>query len=220
MTTTATPTPTPEFHTRTHWSLVQRLKEGGNDPAWQEFYDAYRPLLLGLARKSGLSSEEAEEAVQETVMSVFKSLPQFQADPSAGSFKNWLFRLARWRILNQFEKRPRDALLRAAPGPKRANDESTGTPLIERIPDTRQNAMEVAWEAEWRDNALELALDRLKRLTKARHFQAFYLHVVKQRPAGDVARALGIPLAQVYLVKCRLLPKLKRIIRTLERQPL
>jgi RNA polymerase sigma-70 factor, ECF subfamily len=109
MPSTADKPKTTGAHTRTRWTLVRRLKAGGDEQAWQEFNAAYGPLLLSLALKSGLSREEAEEAVQDTLTSVFKNLPTFKADPAAGSFKNWLFRLAQWRIINQFNKRPRHA---------------------------------------------------------------------------------------------------------------
>jgi RNA polymerase sigma factor (sigma-70 family) len=209
----------PRAHTRTHWSLVRRLKAGGDEQAWREFYAAYGPLLHGLALKCGLSHEEAEEAVQDTVTSVFKSLPGFRADPAAGSFKNWLFRLARWRITNQFNKRPRYAGALVGPCPGR-DGTKTATNPIGRVADESPNALEAAWEAEWQEHALEVALERLKKLAKARHFQAFYLHVIKRQSPGQVARALGTNVAQVYLVKCRLLPVFKRIVRSLDRQPL
>lgn len=79
--------------------------------------------------------------------------------------------------------------------------------------------MELAWDREWRENALEIALHRLRKQAKARHFQAFYLHVIKHQSPGQVAQALGISIAQVYLVKCRLLPVFKRIVRNLEHEP-
>ena len=213
------PTEMPRASTQTHWSLVRRLKAGGDEQAWRDFYAAYGPLLHSLARKCGLSREEAEEAVQDTVTSVFKSLPGFKTDPTAGSFKNWLFRLARWRINNQFHKRPRYAGGVNAPSPGR-DGTGTATDPINRIPDQSPNALETVWETEWQENALEVALGRLKKLAKARHSQAFYLHVVKHQPPAQVARALGTNVAQVYLVKCRLLPAFKRIVKSLERQPL
>lgn len=204
-------------HTRTRWSLVRRLKAGGDEQAWQEFNAAYGPLLRSLALKSGLSREEADEAVQDTLVSVFKSLPAFKADPAAGSFKNWLFRVAQWRIINQFNKRPRHAsavvesFARADAGSR-----STGTAPIEKIADATPNALEEAWEAEWQENALEIALGQLKQVAKARHFQAFYLHVIKRQSACQVAKALGTNVGQVYLIKCRLLPVFRRIVKRLE----
>jgi RNA polymerase sigma factor (sigma-70 family) len=218
MPTATAPPEKPDAPTRTRWSLVRRLQAGDDERAWHEFYAAYGPLLQSLALRCGLSREEAEEAVQDTVTSVFKSLPGFKTDPAAGSFKNWLFRLARWRIINQFNRRPRDVRARAEPFPDR-DGTHTATDPVGRLPDESPNALENTWDQEWRDKALGLALGRLKRLAKARHFQAFYLHVIKRQPPGQVARALGTNVAQVYLVKCRLLPVFKRIVRNLDRLP-
>ena len=170
--------------------------------------------------KSGLTPEEADDAVQDTFTSVFKNLPGFRADPAAGSFKSWLLKLARWRITNQFQKRPR--LPRGhAPGqrPHPADDTPT-TASIERIPAlAADETVGAVWEEEWRSNVLEMAADRLKCRVQARHFQVFYLHVLKQQPAAQVAKRQGVSVGQVYLIKCRLVPIFKGIVRELETKP-
>jgi hypothetical protein len=69
-----------------------------------------------------------------------------------------------------------------------------------------------AWEDEWRNNVLECALQRLKDQATPAQFQVFYLHVIKEAPAQQVARALKVNLGLVYLAKHRLGPKLKRLV--------
>ncbi len=59
-------------------------------------------------------------------------------------------------------------------------------------------------EEEWRNNILELALERLKAEAKPAHFQIFHLHVIRHHPVAVVAKALGVSSGQVYLVKYRL----------------
>jgi RNA polymerase sigma-70 factor (ECF subfamily) len=97
---------------------------------------------------------------------------------------------------------------------------SSGTTTLERVADPSPNPLELVWHTEWEKAALGIALERLKRRVKARHFQVFYLHVIKQQKPGEVAKALGVSAAQVYLVKCRLLPMFKRILKEIERRPL
>ena len=102
--------------------------------SWQEFFDAYWKLIYSVALKAGLSDAEAQEVVQETVISVAKKMPEFKADPAVGSFKSWLLTLTRWRITDQMRKRARSgqALQSAgshdAPVPRATGLESPANP--------------------------------------------------------------------------------------------
>ena len=58
-------------------------------------------------------------------------------------------------------------------------------------------------DEEWQANLLHTALDRLKRRVKPEHYEMYYLHVLKEQPAREVARTLGVSVAQVYLAKHR-----------------
>ena len=202
----------------TRWSLIRRLADPGDAVAWEDFYATYGRAVHGMALKAGLSQQEAEDAVQETVASMVKSLPEFKADQAAGSFKSWLFQLARWRIANQFEKRPK--LDRGEVRGGRVAERDSGTGTAERVVDPSLNLLELAWDVEWEEAVLDLALRRLKAKVKARHFQMFYLHVIKQQSARVVASALGTSSAQVHLMKYRLLPRFKRIVREIAESPL
>src|SRR5436189_3527810 len=89
----------------TRKSLLSRLKNCDDQESWRDFFDTYGKLLYGLARKSGLSDAEAQDAVQETLMAVAKEMPDFKYDPARGSFKGWLLEITRRRIANQVRRR-------------------------------------------------------------------------------------------------------------------
>src|SRR6266545_4859896 len=95
----------PDDSIQTRWSLIGRLKDMDDQQSWQEFFDAYWKLIYAVALKAGLSDAEAQDVVQETVISVAKKMPEFKCDPAAGSFKSWLLTLTRWRIVDQLRKR-------------------------------------------------------------------------------------------------------------------
>src|SRR5437660_1419941 len=90
---------------RTRATLLERLKDWSDQSSWQEFFDLYSRLIYGVARKAGLTDAEAQDVLQETMIAAAKHLPKFQYDPVQGSFKNWLLRMTRWRIADQFRKR-------------------------------------------------------------------------------------------------------------------
>ena len=64
----------------TRRSLLSRLKDWDDQESWRDFFDTYGKLIYGLARKSGLSDAEAQDAVQETLMAVAKEMPGFKYD--------------------------------------------------------------------------------------------------------------------------------------------
>ena len=57
----------------TRRSLVDRLANWDDQRRWQEFFDTYWKLIYSAARKSGLTDAEAQEVVQETVITVAKT---------------------------------------------------------------------------------------------------------------------------------------------------
>src|ERR1700751_1652211 len=89
----------------TRRSLVERLDNWEDRKHWQEFFDTYWKLIYSAARKSGLTDVEAQEVVQETIITVAKSIEKLKYDPAVGSFKGWLLQITRWRIADQFRKR-------------------------------------------------------------------------------------------------------------------
>ena len=58
----------------TRRSLVNRLANWDDQRRWQEFFDTYWKLIYSAARKSGLTDAEAQEVVQETVITVAKKI--------------------------------------------------------------------------------------------------------------------------------------------------
>lgn len=197
----------------TRWTLLTRLKDWDDQESWREFFDAYWQLIYNSGIKAGLTHTEAEEVVQEVVVSVAKKMPEFKTDPAAGSFKAWLLKITQWRITDQFRKRARHQAMHRPP----AHDDSrTGT--IERIPDPAADKVEEVWDIEWQNNLLQTALNRTKSSVKPQQFQMFDLLVNKQWSALKVSRRLHVNLAQVYYAKYKVSTLVKREIRKLEKR--
>src|SRR6266478_9621281 len=142
----------PDETIATRASLLGRLKDLGDHASWDEFYRTYRELIYSVARKAGLNETEAEEAVQETLISVAKKMPGFRYDAAVDSFKGWLLTVTRWRILDQLQKSRAvggPSLLRSA---ARHEEEGTRTPTAERIPDPSGFDLAAIWDEEWEKN--------------------------------------------------------------------
>src|SRR5690349_20764222 len=89
----------------TRASLLSRLKNWDDQESWKDFFDTYWKMIYSVARRAGLNDTEAQDIVQETIVSVAKSMPQFKYDPTIGSFKGWLANVTRRRIIDRLRKR-------------------------------------------------------------------------------------------------------------------
>jgi RNA polymerase sigma-70 factor (ECF subfamily) len=205
-------------------SLLRRLQSGEDEECWQDFYAIYEGLIGSFAAKAGLTSEEAEEVVQETVIGVSRRLPQFVYDPKVCRFKTWLLNQARWQILRLLKRRSNPASAShpgASPGlSPRSNhpsDETFGTDAMASIPDPSLPDFGAQWDQEWEKGLLTRALERVSKEIDERQFQIFDLYVTKGWPAGRVAKMLSVSVARVYLTKHRVGALLKNEVRRLER---
>ena len=86
---------------------------------------------------------------------------------------------------------------------------------LEEIADPHGSRLEAIWNEEWEANLLDAALQKVKRQVNPKHYQMFYLHVLKELPVGEVARRVGSNIGQVYLAKHRVGRLLKKEIQTL-----
>jgi len=199
----------------TRLSLLTRLKDWNDQESWKAFFDTYWKLIYRAAVKAGLNDSEAQEVVQETVISVSKSMPQFEYDSEKGSFKGWLLRLTSWRVSDQLRKRQRDNRFRQAE-PRTA----TGTAAVERLADPAASGLEVSWDDDWEKNLVDAAIERVKRKVDAKHYQAFDLYVFKEWPVSRVAKALKMNRGRIYVIKHRLSAMIKKEIAGLRQKPM
>jgi RNA polymerase sigma factor (sigma-70 family) len=189
--------------TRTTTALLAGLGDAANDGAWAEFDARYRPILTGFARRLGLDDAGAADAAQETLLQFLREYRAGRYDRSRGRLRNWLIALARTRIAAVRRAASRDRVVR---GDSAIVDMHDGSALTQ------------AWEMERRQVILHLALDELRRTSRAhdRTLRAFELLVARAMPAAEVARSLEMSVQDVYVAKNRLAVRLREIIARIE----
>lgn len=197
----------------TRRSLITRLRNQDDHDGWREFFQTYWKLIYSVAIKSGLTETEAEDVVQETVVTVARTMDHYRYVPEKCRFKTWLMRITRMRIVDQFRRRGPE-FLQAGGGADRTSTDTRGD---EQIPVSTEPFVQTLWDEEWRKNLVDAAMDRVKRKVKPLHYQIFYLSTVKELRASQVAQTLGTSAAQVYLVKHRVAALVKKEIQRLEK---
>jgi len=201
---------------QTRPSLLNRLKTGDDTESWQEFYRVYGKLVRDFAIQAGLTDTEADEVVQETAIAMARHLPEYRYDPKVCRFKTWLLNQTSWRIKDQLKKRSRaEGLANESSALPRAE---TSTATINRVADPAAVDLEAVFEAQWRKNLFGAALERVKQQFSLKQFQIFDLLVLKEWPAADVGKSLGVSLANVYVTKHRIAAAVKKEMMRLERE--
>jgi RNA polymerase sigma-70 factor (ECF subfamily) len=98
----------------TRHSLLLRLRNLDDQESWRDFFETYWRLIYGVARKGGLSDADAQDIVQETVLSVAKTMPGYEYRRNQCSFKTWLHLLTRRRIADRIRRQSREPSAAAA----------------------------------------------------------------------------------------------------------
>lgn len=189
----------------TRRSLLTRLKDHGDQDGWQRFFDTYGGVIHALALKAGLSASEADDVLQETLVSVAREMPEFRYDPVKGSFKGWLFQITRRRVADQFRRRARQRHTVAESGPD-----------LNELPDPAGDPLGEAWETEWRQNQLQRASERTKLKVSPGQWQMFDLAALQAWPTERICALLGTNRAQLYMAKMRVGRLLKQELSRLE----
>jgi RNA polymerase sigma-70 factor (ECF subfamily) len=180
------------MHT-TSFSLLQRLRQPGEQDSWARFVKLYTPLLFYWGRRAGLRPDDAADLVQEVLTVLVQKLPEFSYDGDK-SFRNWL----RTITLNKW----RDYCRRRALQPR---------PLdVADLSGLAEPAQDGAFaETEYRQQLVARALELLRAEFQPTTWQAAYALLSAGQPAADVARQLGISTNAVYLAKSRVLRRLR-----------
>jgi RNA polymerase sigma factor (sigma-70 family) len=193
----------------TRSSLLKRLRDVEDATSWQAFFDAYWRLIYNVARKTGLSDDEAQDVVQETVISVARRMPEFRYDPARGSFKNWLLVITRRRIQDHLRK-----LYRSLP----ASGAGGGTENIPSLSLPPDGQIQAAWDEEWQRNVFDAACARVRQRANPSHYQVFDYAVLQNVPVRETAKLLRLSAAQVYLAKHRISAAVKKVAAEIEEE--
>jgi RNA polymerase sigma factor (sigma-70 family) len=199
----------------TRQSLLSRLRDWQDQEGWREFFDTYWRLIYNVARKSGLGDLEAQEIVQSTFIYLSRRMPNFRYEPARGSFKSWLRVVTRSRIsVYHRSERAGRALIREP----FADDATEGECALEQLPDPAADAADEVWQREWEENLFSAAFRRLRSKVSAQQLLIFRLATPGDLPLTQVAKKLGVSLAQVYLARHRVGRLFKAEVQRLRRE--
>ena len=199
----------------TRQSLLSRLRDWQDQDGWREFFDTYWRLIYNVARKSGLGDLEAQEVVQSTFIYLARKMPKFRYEPARGSFKSWLRVVTRSRISVYRRTEKADEKFIREP---LALADGQDVSAVEQLPDPAGDALDELWQREWEDNLLSAATRRVRSKVSSQQLLIFRLTSPGDLPLTQVAKKLGVSLAQVYLARHRAGKLFKAEVQRLRRE--
>ena len=189
----------------TQKSLLVRIRDAGDHEAWCRFVDIYGPVLYQYALRQGLQDADAADLVQDVIRRVSAAIAEFRYDPSQGTFRGWLYTVARnslrnfWALAGRREKGTGDSKFHK---------------FLEQIPD-EENEDSKVWEQEYERHLLMLAADRIKGSFSPATWQAFWQTAVEVKNVKEVAESLGMSVGAAYVAKSRVLARMRQEVERL-----
>ena len=93
----------PKISIQTTWMLS--VRDERDRAAFVSLFDFFAPRLKGFVMRSGLSAGQAEEIVQDVMLTVWRKAGQF--DPARAQVSAWIYQIARNRQIDMIRKEGR-----------------------------------------------------------------------------------------------------------------
>ena len=185
---------------KTKITLLERLRDGTDPLAWQDFSDRYWRLIFAFAKRRGCSDHTAEEIVQDVMVEVFQNRDTFAYDPARGRFRDWLGTVVR-NLVAKYRRQPAQRIR------GQGGDAHDGDPG----PEPSDGRADEAWEAAYEQAMLAVLLDVVRREVAPDTYQAFELVAISGLSGDEAATITGLSRNAVYLSRKRVFERLRAL---------
>ncbi len=183
--------------------LLHQLQQEDAPQAWEALCNHFQPIIIHFGRELGLTSDQAEDAAQETLMAFVKALRNGRYDREKGRLSAWLFGIAKRVIYNVRSQAKHTSGL-----------QTHNTQGYSESPD--EQSIKLTWETQWQRIILSRCLQRVRSEVDPGVYEAFRLYALLDTPPEQVAKHLDISRNAVYIAKTRVLSRLRAYVSQLE----
>ena len=179
-------------------SLLERVRERGDEGSWRTLVEIYTPLIRGwLQRHAGLDGD-SEDVIQEVLVVVVRRIPEFHREPRVGAFRAWLRAITVNCLRDAWKARRR-----VKPAADSRIDE-----LLQQLADPDSGLSRV-WDEEHDRHVTQRLLQIIRGEFSEKTWLAFQRFALTDEPAETVAAELGMTVNAVFIAKSRVLTKLR-----------
>lgn len=189
---------------QTRQSLLVALGQR-SDHAWTEFLQVYEDALYRYCRRRGLQDADARDVLQDVLAAVNRKLPSWDPDSKRGSFRGWLFRVARNMTADVIARRAK-------------KEKATGDSLVAKLLIDEPEQIRSTFEEDYQRSLFDWACQRVKSKVSDDTWTAFYLAAIEGQSAQQVAAKLDISVGNVYTAKCRVVARIREVVENLSGQ--
>lgn len=186
----------------TRTSLLVKLQDRENAAAWRDFTELYSPVIRRTAARMGLQTADVENVLQEVLLTVSRSIQPWLDRSDRGSFRNWLRRIAKNKTMDLLSRR--GTRLEDSPG------------LMWDALAATDSDVSSYWDLEYRRELFARASIKVRESVAEATWQAFWLSTIENRPVADVAKELKVREGMVYLSRCRVTDRIRKLVKQWE----
>ncbi len=183
---------------QTRPSLLLRLRGERDDEAWAQFLKLYEPLVMRLMRKRGLQDNDARDTTQQVLLRISGAIERYEPDGAAGSFRRWLYRVARNVVVTFLTRQSRQ--------PRLLDDRQLTETLDAALPRSTESDL---FDDEYQRQVLAWAMEQVRHEFRDATWLAFVETSVNGRAIPEVARELGLSAGSVYVARSRIIARLR-----------
>lgn len=184
----------------TSLSLLERVRDDVTDEAWQKMTEVYSALLRSWLMRFEVASTDADDLVQEVLLTLSRELQNFKHSGRPGAFRSWLrgILVHRLRVLWRSRKYRPTAI-----------GGSTWAEQLEQLAD-ESSIISRDWNLEHDRYVMARLLESVRERFEPKTWEAFHRQMFGGQRADSVAADLGMPLNSVYVARSRVLSALRR----------
>jgi len=183
----------------TQVSLILRLRDASDADAWEQFVSIYHPLVWNVAKRLGISDEDANDACQNTLLRLSQVVHQWSPSEGNSNFRGWLFRVARNCMLREFEKENLRIVAAVSQDGEQYLDQ-----LAEDTPEGESRFL-----LELRRQLFAVAVEAVEPSVKPSYWEAFRLSYIENHGIKETAQQLEISVDTVYVARHRVLNRIR-----------
>lgn len=182
----------------TRASLILRLPDAADVAAWDEFVGIYGPVVYRVALGRGFQAADAQDLVQEVMLSVARSVEQWLDRSDRGKFRPWLLRIARNQAFDQINARATRTL---------GTDGSEAEKVIANL--SAHNELSSELDLDYERTVFRWAAEQVRTSVADHTWQAFWLTRVEGLSVEESAHKLGLRPGNIYFARSRVMARIK-----------
>ena len=189
----------------TRASLILRLQNADDVAAWDEFSAIYAPVVYRVAIARGLQAADAENLVQEVMLSVARSVDQWLERTNRGSFRAWLLRISRNAAVDILTRRATRVMARGG---------DSADQLLAELPAADNVSQEL--DLEYDRAVFQWAAIQVRDVVADSTWDAFRLTSIDGVCVTDAAEQLQMRPGNVYLARSRVMTRIRELVKQYE----